>query len=173
MKPVIVESWVEPESSARGNTNIIIAGSASEAILTIDTGSIVVAANPASADDGPGEVRLDDEAAEAADAVVAVGGGSVIDAAKAMRLLAEAGVVSGESGAAGLAGLLEIVASADTGEARELLGLGPSTTVLVFSTEGATDPGAYREIVGRDAAEVAAQDPPQNPDLSTRRTMGR
>lgn len=81
----------------------------------------------------------------------------------AMRLLAEAGVVSGESGAAGLAGLLEIVESPDTGEAREQLGLGPSSTVLIFSTEGATDPGAFREIVGRDAAEVAAEDPSSRP----------
>lgn len=91
----------------------------------------------------------------------------------AMRLLAEDNVVSGESGAAGLAGLLEIVESPDIDDARDLLGLGPSSTVLVFSTEGATDPGAYRDIVGRDAEEVAAQEPRQDADMAAGRTMDR
>jgi diaminopropionate ammonia-lyase len=78
-------------------------------------------------------------------------------AREAMRTLAQAGVVSGESGAAGLAGLLEVVGSPDAGPARELLGLGPSSRVLVYSTEGATDPDAYLEIVGRPAAASAGR----------------
>jgi diaminopropionate ammonia-lyase len=57
-----------------------------------------------------------------------------------MRLLAEAGVVSGESGAAGLGGLLA---------AREALALPADARVLLVSTEGATDPAAYERIVGR------------------------
>jgi diaminopropionate ammonia-lyase len=61
------------------------------------------------------------------------------DAARqAMRDLALAGVVAGESGAAGLAGL-----GRDEG-------LTPKDTVLVLCTEGATDPVAYGQIVGRE-----------------------
>lgn len=60
-------------------------------------------------------------------------------AREAMRLLASAGVVSGESGAAGLAGLLDL---AERGH------LPAEATVLVVSTEGSTDPEAYRAIVG-------------------------
>jgi diaminopropionate ammonia-lyase len=66
----------------------------------------------------------------------------------AMRQLAEAGIVAGESGAAGLAGLSELMAPAHAAP-RAALGVGPETRVLLLSTEGATDPVAYAEIVGR------------------------
>ena len=62
-----------------------------------------------------------------------------------MRALAAAGIVSGESGAATLAGAEQL--RADTGH--EVLG--PGTTLLLLSTEGATDPVAYREVVGAAA----------------------
>jgi diaminopropionate ammonia-lyase len=62
-----------------------------------------------------------------------------------MRVLAKAGVVAGESGVAGLAGCL--LAAADPA-ARETLGLGKGSRVLVFSTEGATDPELYARLVG-------------------------
>jgi diaminopropionate ammonia-lyase len=62
-----------------------------------------------------------------------------------MRLLAGLGIVSGESGAAGLAGLL--LAAGDPA-ARATLGLDAASRVLVFSTEGATDPGLYQALVG-------------------------
>lgn len=65
----------------------------------------------------------------------------------AMRELARAGIVAGESGAAGLAGLNELMSS-DHSAARASLGIGPESRVLLFSTEGATDPVGYREIVG-------------------------
>jgi diaminopropionate ammonia-lyase len=73
-------------------------------------------------------------------------------ARQAMRRLADAGIVSGESGAAGLAGLL---AALEDPEAREALHLDEQARVLLLNTEGATDPDAYAEIVGRPAAEVA------------------
>jgi diaminopropionate ammonia-lyase len=58
----------------------------------------------------------------------------------AMRLLARDGIVAGETGAAGLAGLL-----AWTGDfGGDLSG----NQVVIVTTEGATDPGAYRRIVG-------------------------
>ena len=66
----------------------------------------------------------------------------------------ETPIVAGESAVAGLAGLL--AASADK-EARESLGLGPDSRVLVFGTEGDTDPELYKKIVGKDAAAVLGQ----------------
>lgn len=66
-------------------------------------------------------------------------------AREGMRALAEVGVLSGETGAAGLGGLTELL---EMPGARDRLGAGPSTSVLVLSTEGATDPAAYERIVG-------------------------
>ncbi len=67
----------------------------------------------------------------------------------AMRELATAGVVSGETGAAGLAGLLALLSgSSDREQYRHLLRLTPASRVVVISTEGATDPEAYQQIVG-------------------------
>lgn len=68
-------------------------------------------------------------------------------AEEAMRLLARDGVTSGESGAAGAAGLLELLTGPFSTQAREKLGITPGSTVLVISTEGATDPGAYARIL--------------------------
>ena len=65
-------------------------------------------------------------------------------AVECMRLLARHGMVAGESGVAGLAALL--LAAADPA-AREALGLSPTSRVLLFSTEGATDPDLYRRLV--------------------------
>ena len=70
-------------------------------------------------------------------------------AREAMLLLANAGVESGESGAAGLAGLLALCSAPELAEPRKRFGIGASANVLVFSTEGATDPEAYARIVGR------------------------
>ena len=61
-------------------------------------------------------------------------------------------VVSGESGAAGLAGLVRVAGDA---RARADVRLGADARVLLFVTEGATDPARYRELVGIDAADVA------------------
>ncbi len=69
-------------------------------------------------------------------------------AVQAMRRLAREGIVSGESGAAGLAGLL--LAAGDPA-ARTALALGPDSRVLIFSTEGATDPALYARLVGTAA----------------------
>lgn len=68
----------------------------------------------------------------------------------AMRRLAkgEPRVVSGESGAAGLAGLLALAKEPALAAARETLGLGKDATVLLVSTEGDTDPVSWRRIVG-------------------------
>jgi diaminopropionate ammonia-lyase len=64
----------------------------------------------------------------------------------AMRLAAESGIVSGETGAAGLGGLLELLRAGEEEAARKALGVGEDTRVLLFNCEGATDPDAYRRI---------------------------
>ncbi|MGH1480071.1 MAG: diaminopropionate ammonia-lyase [Geminicoccales bacterium] len=73
-----------------------------------------------------------------------------------MRLLADSErgdpvIVGGESGVAGLAGAITV---ASTEGLRQQLGLDQQSRVLVFGTEGATDPDVYREIVGRSALDV-------------------
>jgi diaminopropionate ammonia-lyase len=65
-----------------------------------------------------------------------------------MRLLAAHGIVIGESGVAGLAALL--LGAADPA-ARATLGLTPDSRVLLFGTEGATDPDLYARLVGGPA----------------------
>jgi diaminopropionate ammonia-lyase len=88
-----------------------------------------------------------------ADAFMTIDDEAAIDC---MRLLADgrfgdAAVVAGESAVAGLAGLL--MASADD-DARVRLDLRRDSRVLVFGTEGATDPQVYCSIVGRRPDEV-------------------
>ena len=73
------------------------------------------------------------------DASVAIADSYVEDA---MRALAACGIVSGETGAAALAGLEAMMAAGNE------LELDASSEVLVISTEGATDPQAYERIVG-------------------------
>lgn len=70
----------------------------------------------------------------------------------AMRRFAEVGIVSGESGAASLAAALQL--RDDTGSDV----LGADDTLLLLSTEGATDPVAYREIVGRDVDQIGVDE---------------
>lgn len=77
----------------------------------------------------------------AAAAFVAIPDDAVVDA---MRLLAADGIVSGESGAAGLAGLLSVASDPAT---RAALDLRADSRVLLFSTEGATDPALYARLI--------------------------
>ena len=70
-------------------------------------------------------------------------------AREAMRLAAESGVVSGETGAAGLGGLLDLLRGDESTEeeARRVLGVDAETRVLLFNCEGATDPEGYRRVM--------------------------
>lgn len=68
-------------------------------------------------------------------------------AMEAMRLFASAGITAGETGAAGMGGLLEILLP-ENDEQRSKLGIGRSARILLLNTEGATDPDAYKRIVG-------------------------
>ncbi|MFT4063870.1 diaminopropionate ammonia-lyase [Paraburkholderia sp.] len=81
------------------------------------------------------------------------------DAVEAMRTLArgtdrDAPLVVGESGAAGFAGLTLLAQAPDL--ARKV-GLDAESRVLVISTEGATAPNMYAELVGESAESVLAR----------------
>ena len=72
--------------------------------------------------------------------------------AKGMRMLSapvkgDPRVISGESGAVGMGLLSTIMQDEDYKELREYLELDQSSQVLMFSTEGDTDPDKYKEIV--------------------------
>ena len=72
--------------------------------------------------------------------------------AKGMRMLAapvkgDPAVTSGESGAVGMGCLSAIMQDDTYKELREALGLDGDSQVLLFSTEGDTDPEMYRKIV--------------------------
>ncbi|BBO69616.1 PLP-dependent lyase/thiolase [Desulfosarcina alkanivorans] len=73
-------------------------------------------------------------------------------AANGMRILAnpvgdDEAIEAGESGAVGI-GLLDLLANhPDCSSLSKALELGPGATVLVFNTEGATDPVNYRDVI--------------------------
>ena len=73
-------------------------------------------------------------------------------AARAMRVLGaplpgDPRVISGESGASAMGFLLELLTNDELAGLREQAGFGPDSHILLFSTEGDTDPGNYRSIV--------------------------
>ena len=73
-------------------------------------------------------------------------------AANGMRILGnpmtgDTKVVSGESGAVTLGLLYEIMTNSEYSDLKEKLSLDENSKVLLFSTEGDTDPDKYREIV--------------------------
>ncbi len=72
--------------------------------------------------------------------------------AKGMRMLAaplrgDPAVTSGESGAVGMGVISALMEDPAYAELKEALGLDQSSSVLLFSTEGDTDPEQYRKIV--------------------------
>ena len=81
------------------------------------------------------------------------------DAVQAMQLLAQGNatdppIVSGESGAAGLAGLMHLMR--DPALSNQA-GLSRDSNVLLLNTEGATAPAIYRDLVGESAESVLAR----------------
>jgi diaminopropionate ammonia-lyase len=72
------------------------------------------------------------------------------EAPAAMKRLAfpergDPAIVAGESGCTGLAGLMQCLADP---AARAALKLGPDARILLFNSEGATDPALYEALVG-------------------------
>ena len=73
-------------------------------------------------------------------------------AARGMRVLGaplrgDPRVISGESGASSMGFLTELLTSADLAELREQAGIDKDSRILLFSTEGDTDPDNYRDVV--------------------------
>ncbi|TIX12221.1 MAG: pyridoxal-phosphate dependent enzyme, partial [Mesorhizobium sp.] len=81
------------------------------------------------------------------------------DAVAVMKRLArplghDPAIISGESGGAGLAGLIR---AAGDKQMRAALDLDTHSRVLVINSEGATDPGRYAELVGVAPDDVLMQ----------------
>lgn len=73
-------------------------------------------------------------------------------AAKGMRVLGaplgeDKRVISGESGAAGFGFLMELLQNPEYSDFRTEVGIDKDSKILLFSTEGDTDPDQYRKIV--------------------------
>ena len=73
-------------------------------------------------------------------------------AANGMRILgnplgSDVRIISGESGAVTTGILIELLTNNNLKEAREKLLLDENAKILIFSTEGDTDPVMYRKIV--------------------------
>ena len=62
-------------------------------------------------------------------------------------LKGDTGIISGESGAVTTGALYEIMTNDEYKDLKEALELDENSRVLLFSTEGDTDPDKYREIV--------------------------
>ena len=60
-------------------------------------------------------------------------------------------VISGESGAVGMGVLSSIMEDEEYSGLRDTLELDKTSDILMFSTEGDTDPGRYEEIVWKGA----------------------
>ncbi|MEN8221764.1 MAG: diaminopropionate ammonia-lyase [Acidobacteriota bacterium] len=69
-------------------------------------------------------------------------------AEEAMRQYAKEGIVSGESGASGLAGLIALMTDKDLEPAKSKIGIGKDSKVILVNTEGDTDPSNYKKIAG-------------------------
>jgi diaminopropionate ammonia-lyase len=137
-RPLIV--GVEPTGAAcallsveAGAPVMIHAGADASIMAGLNCGTPSTAAWPLLRDGVDAYVAVEDEQAR-----------------QAMRHLASEGVVSGESGAASAAGLVELMTGKGSEPVRDAMGIGPRSRVLLISTEGATDPVSYRSIVGRD-----------------------
>ena len=87
------------------------------------------------------------------EAVVAVEDDDAVDLMRrlARPVAGDPAIVAGESAVAGLVALIAVMGDA---EAREALGLGPDSRVLVFGTEGDTDPVLYTTLVGMSADQI-------------------
>lgn len=62
----------------------------------------------------------------------------------------DAQIFAGESGAAGLGGLTALVYEESLGEVKKQIGLNRQSRVLIFNTEGVTDPDSFEEVIIRE-----------------------
>lgn len=64
-------------------------------------------------------------------------------------------IVVGESGAVGLGLVLKLCQDSSYAQMKQALGLDENSVILLFNTEGATDPEDYLRVVGRPWTEVS------------------
>jgi diaminopropionate ammonia-lyase len=87
------------------------------------------------------------------DAVMAITDAAAVQAMRDLALPSgcDTPIVAGESAVAGLAGLR--VGLCDP-QARDMLGLDTGSRVMLFGTEGDTDPELYQQLIGKSASEI-------------------
>ena len=56
-------------------------------------------------------------------------------------------IISGESGSAGLAGLIKCIKDPEMSKLNEHIGLNSKSRILLFNTEGDTDKESFKSIV--------------------------
>jgi diaminopropionate ammonia-lyase len=56
-------------------------------------------------------------------------------------------IISGESGAAGLAGLIKVLSFEKSNDLKKFLNLNNDSKILLFNTEGNTDPENFQNII--------------------------
>jgi len=73
------------------------------------------------------------------------------DVAPAMRMMAKGDAGGGaiEAGECAVSGLIAMIAAARDPEARQALGLGADSRVVLIGSEGATDPEIYRALLNQ------------------------
>ncbi len=59
-------------------------------------------------------------------------------------------IVAGESGAAGLAGLIALCTAPEFAEAKEKIGISKGLSVVVIVTEGPSDPVSFAKSTGQE-----------------------
>jgi diaminopropionate ammonia-lyase len=72
--------------------------------------------------------------------------------AEAMAVLAQDGIVAGETGAGGLVGMMALTDEPTAAAVGRELGIGEDSTVLLLCTEGATDPDGYERLLAQARA---------------------
>jgi diaminopropionate ammonia-lyase len=116
-------------AALRAGAPELVAGPHTSMLVGLNCGLVSSVAWPILRDGLDGAVTVDEDHARAA-----------------VRLLHGAGIPAGETGAAGLAGLVALKASG--GEVWRELGLAGVRSVLTICTEGVTDPSLTAEILG-------------------------
>lgn len=81
------------------------------------------------------------------DAVITVDDNDAMDAMKILYNNEGHSIIAGESGAAGLAGLARLLRDPEFKPVKEHIGLNNNSRILLFNTEGDTDPAGYRAII--------------------------
>lgn len=146
----VVNHYRAPERNARPAILSVEPLSAACAVASMEAGEIVTVPGPhdsimAGLNCGRASILAWPAVSSGIDGFIAVADER---AREAMRLLAECGIVAGETGAAGLAGLLELLTGPESAAHRASLQIERTSRILIIVTEGATDPASYRAIVG-------------------------